>query len=39
MTEIDPTLRSVAFRAAYRMLGSIADAEDVAQTAIEPSMR
>ncbi|WEG07404.1 RNA polymerase sigma factor SigJ [Microbacterium horticulturae] len=39
MTEIDPALRSVAFRAAYRMLGSIADAEDVAQTAIERMLR
>jgi len=39
MTEIDPALRSVAFRAAYRMLGSIADAEDLAQTAIERMLR
>jgi len=39
MTEIDPALRAVAFRAAYRMLGSVADAEDVAQSAIERMLR
>lgn len=35
MTEISEALRRVAFGAAYRMLGSVADAEDIAQSAIE----
>ena len=39
MTEVSEPLRRVAFRAAYRMLGSVADAEDVAQSAIERMLR
>jgi len=39
MTEISASLRRVAFGAAYRMLGSVADADDVAQTAIERMLR
>lgn len=39
MTEISESLRRVAFGAAYRMLGSVADAEDIAQSAIERMLR
>ncbi|WP_029145764.1 RNA polymerase sigma factor SigJ [Microbacterium luticocti] len=39
MAEISEALRRVAFGAAYRMLGSVADAEDVAQSAIERMLR
>ncbi|GAB3389987.1 RNA polymerase sigma-70 factor [Humibacter soli] len=39
MTEVSESLRRVAFAAAYRMLGSVTDAEDVAQTAIERLLR
>jgi RNA polymerase sigma-70 factor (ECF subfamily) len=39
MIEISESLRRTAFGAAYRMLGSVADAEDVAQSAIERMLR
>ena len=39
MAEISEPLRRVAFAAAYRMLGSVADAEDIAQSAIERMLR
>ncbi|QAY61291.1 hypothetical protein ET475_15765 [Microbacterium protaetiae] len=39
MTEISESMRRVAFGAAYRMLGTVADAEDVAQSAIERMLR
>jgi len=39
MIEISESLRRVAFGAAYRMLGSIADSEDVAQSTIERMLR
>ncbi|MFT4211245.1 MAG: RNA polymerase sigma factor SigJ [Microbacterium sp.] len=39
MTEISESLYRVAFGAAYRMLGSVVDAEDVAQSAIERLLR
>ena len=39
MTEITEAQRRTAFGAAYRMLGSVADAEDIAQSAIERMLR
>jgi RNA polymerase sigma-70 factor (ECF subfamily) len=39
MTEVSESLRRVAFGAAYRMLGSVADADDVAQSALERLLR
>ncbi|GAB3611254.1 sigma-70 family RNA polymerase sigma factor [Humibacter ginsengiterrae] len=38
MTELE-SLRRVAFGAAYRMLGSVTDADDIAQSAIERMLR
>jgi RNA polymerase sigma-70 factor (ECF subfamily) len=35
MIQVSESLRRVAFRAAYRMLGSVADADDIAQSAME----
>ena len=39
MTEVSESMRRAAFGAAYRMLGSVADADDVAQSAIERLLR
>lgn len=39
MSEVSQALYRTAFDAAYRMLGSVADAEDVAQSAIERMLR
>ncbi|GAB3804162.1 RNA polymerase sigma-70 factor [Humibacter antri] len=39
MTDASESLRRVAFVAAYRMLGSVVDAEDIAQSAIERMLR